>query len=171
VNDFSTIIGEADGNEVIPAGEYELLVERTEMKKTKAGDGSYINVRFVVASGQHRGASFFGIYNFTNPNKTAENIGRGEFKDLCAACGMRIEGEKGNRRVLDPVTGMPIQGPDAIKSKRFLGNVVVKRSEQYGDGNELKGCRPYTDMPAGYTTSQDDPPFDPNDHNGSTGGL
>lgn len=74
------------GFDPLPEGHYLLIVEASEMKPTKAGTGTGINMKFQVVDGDHKGRGFFKWINYKNPNDTAQKIGRAELAMICRAC-------------------------------------------------------------------------------------
>jgi len=111
-------------NEPIPAGWYNVKVHGAELKNTKAGTGQYISVRYDVIGPTHQGRVVFGNINIKNPNPKAEEIGRQQLGDLMRSIGLA--------RVTD--TDQLIGGQLKIK-------VDVRKDEQYGDSNEVKGFK------------------------------
>jgi hypothetical protein len=69
------------GFEPVPAGWYKVLIDESEMKPTKAGDGAYLHCRFNILEGQYAGRKLFARLNLRNANPTAQEIG---FKQLSA---------------------------------------------------------------------------------------
>lgn len=69
------------GFEPVPAGWYKVLIDESEMKPTKAGDGAYLHTRFNILEGPYTGRKLFARLNLRNANPTAQEIG---FKQLSA---------------------------------------------------------------------------------------
>lgn len=69
------------GFEPVPAGWYKVLMDESEMKPTKAGDGAYLHCRFNILEGPYTGRKLFARLNLRNANPTAQEIG---FKQLSA---------------------------------------------------------------------------------------
>lgn len=111
-------------NEPVPAGWYQVKVHGAEVKNTKAGTGQYIAVRYDILGPTHQGRVVFGNLNIKNPNPKAEEIGRQQLGDLMRSIGLA--------KVTD--TDQLIGGTLKIK-------VDVRRDEQYGDSNEVKGFK------------------------------
>jgi len=88
---FSTEdLPQGNGNfEPLPAGWYTVKVTDANLKSTKAGDGSYIAVRYDVLGPTHQGRVVFGNLNIHNPNPKAEEIGRQQLGDLMRAIGLK----------------------------------------------------------------------------------
>ena len=111
-------------NEPVPAGWYNVKIHGAELKNTKAGTGQYISVRYDVIGPTHQGRVVFGNINIKNPNPKAEEIGRQQLGDLMRSIGLA--------RVTD--TDQLIGGQLKIK-------VDVRKDDQYGDSNEVRGYK------------------------------
>ena len=76
------------GFDPIPAGKYIAAITGSEMKATKAGDGSYLQLEFTVVDGEMKGRKVWSRLNLNNPNKQAVQIARGELSAICRAVGV-----------------------------------------------------------------------------------
>jgi hypothetical protein len=110
--------------EPIPDGWYDATIVESSMKDTKAGTGEYIAVRYKIDGPSHQGRVLFGNLNVKNPNPKAEEIGRQQLGEIMRAIGLT--------RVSN--TDQLIGGQLSIK-------IVIKRDQQYGDGNDIKGFK------------------------------
>lgn len=72
----------------IPVGEYNFLIEKVELKPTKAGTGSYLSLQLKVQGGQYNGRIAFDMITYTNPNPQAVEIGHRKLSALCRAAGI-----------------------------------------------------------------------------------
>lgn len=72
----------------LPPGWYDVNVTGAELKATKDGTGSYINVKYAVTGPTHQGRVVFGMLNIKNKNPKAEEIGRQQLGELMRACGL-----------------------------------------------------------------------------------
>lgn len=72
----------------LPEGRYEAVITDSDVKATRAGNGSYIQLEFEVVSGEHRGRRLWGRYNVENTNREAVEIGRAQFSAVCQAAGV-----------------------------------------------------------------------------------
>tara|TARA_R110000744_G_scaffold229404_1_gene347418 strand:- start:1012 stop:1482 length:471 start_codon:yes stop_codon:yes gene_type:complete len=115
-------IPENTGFAPIPAGTYPAMIADAEVKDTKAGDGQFIKVQLNITGANHPGRSVFANFNIRNPNPKAEEIGMQQLKQLTNAIGLAGE-------LLD--TQQLVGGSCGIV-------LAVTKSEQYGDGNEVK---------------------------------
>jgi len=71
--------------EVLPAGDYPVILTEIVEKATKDGTGSRMNCKASVLSGKHQNAVLFGGYNVRNASSLAQLIGRQQFKTIGAA--------------------------------------------------------------------------------------
>jgi hypothetical protein len=113
-NDYSTL----------PDGWYTVTIKSAEVQNTKAGNGQYIKVRFDVIGESHAGRVVFCNLNIRNPNPKAEEIGRQQTGELLRAIGLATATD----------TDQLVGGNLSIK-------VTTRKSEQYGDSNEVKGFK------------------------------
>jgi hypothetical protein len=74
--------------EPIPAGEYEAVITESEMKRTKAGDGSYRQLEFQIVEGEFKNRLLWDRLNLDNPNAQAVQIARAELSAICRAVGV-----------------------------------------------------------------------------------
>jgi hypothetical protein len=74
--------------EPIPAGKYLAVITDSEMKPTKAGTGSYLQLTFQVIDGEYRNRLLWARLNLDNPNDTARKIAQGELSAICRAVGV-----------------------------------------------------------------------------------
>jgi len=74
--------------EVIPPGKYVAVITDTEVKKNKAGTGSYLQLTFQVIEGEFKNRFLWARLNLDNPNATAVKIARAELSAICRAVGV-----------------------------------------------------------------------------------
>lgn len=72
----------------IPAGKYLAIITDSEMKPTKTGSGSYLQLTFEVLDGPCKGRKLWARLNLDNPNETAVKIARAELSAVCRAVGV-----------------------------------------------------------------------------------
>jgi len=122
--DFSGIEEETQRGP-LPVGEYTVVVDKAEMKKTKSGTGYYVNMILKVCDMKKRnGAVVFDIINVKNDSKEAEEIGKGRLKRMLTLAGVSD-------------VQMSKSGPDTLIGKKYNVYLTVKKSEQYGDQNKV----------------------------------
>lgn len=69
----------------IPAGKYIAMIRKSEMKATKKGDGSYLELQFTITDGEHKGHPLWTRLNLKNPNPQAVEIAERELSAICRA--------------------------------------------------------------------------------------
>ena len=72
----------------LPAGEYEMMIVKSDTKATKAGTGHYLETEMHVISGEHSGRRHWERFNLDNPNQQAVKIAQESLARLCAALGL-----------------------------------------------------------------------------------
>ena len=108
----------------IPEGWYDVEIKGAELRTTKAGTGQYIAVRYDVTGPTHAGRVIYGNLNVSNPNPKAEEIGRQQLGELMRAIGLGV-----------------VQDTDQLVGGRLSIKVSIRKSEQYGDSNDVKGFK------------------------------
>jgi len=109
--------------EPIPAGKYLAIITDSEMKPTKAGTGSYLEMVFQVIEGEHKGRNLWARLNLDNPNDVAVNIAKSELSSICRAVG-----------VMAPKDSMELHNIPLTITVRLR-----KRQDNGEMSNELKG--------------------------------
>ena len=74
--------------EAIPAGKYLAMITESEMKPTKSGAGSYLQLTFQILEGPYKGRFLWSRLNLNNANGTAVQIARSELSAICRAVGV-----------------------------------------------------------------------------------
>ena len=82
-----------DSFEAIPAGTYEAVIVESEMKPTKSGTGSYLELTVEIVSGEYQGRRVWSRLNLANPNVKAVEIARRELSSICRAVGVMNPGD------------------------------------------------------------------------------
>jgi hypothetical protein len=109
---------------LIPDGVYPAVIKAATIENTKAGTGQYVKIRFDIMGANHAGRVVFTNLNIRNPNPKAEEIGRQQLGELARALGIAT--------VTD--TDQLVGGQCQIK-------ITTRKSEQYGDQNEVKSFK------------------------------
>jgi hypothetical protein len=113
-----------------PAGKYRFMILETDVKATRAGDGSYLAVTHEVQGGPHNGRKFFNQITLANPNLQAQEIGQRQLSALCHTVGYLrpltdsdvLHGLSGEADI-----GVEPAGRDPKTGKEFAAKNVVKR--------------------------------------------
>lgn len=111
------------GFEPLPVGWYNAMVDETEIKPTKAGDGAYLRARYTILDGPAVNRKVFQNYNIRNPSEIAEKIGKGQLAAALLAMGIPAI-----QQSTDEMHGKPLK----IKLK-----IVTDDSGQYEPQNEI----------------------------------
>lgn len=106
----------------IPAGLYAAQVIDSDVKSTKSGTGQYIQLTWQVLDGDFKGRLVFDRLNIRNQNATAEKIGQQQLSGLCHALGV-----------------LKVQDTAQLHGKPCRIKVSIRKDDQYGDSNEIKG--------------------------------
>ncbi|CAB4136557.1 Protein of unknown function DUF669 [uncultured Caudovirales phage] len=72
----------------LPAGDYEMIIVKSDVKPTKAGTGHYLELEMQVIAGESSGRRHWERLNVDNPNKQAEEIAKEALAALCFAVGV-----------------------------------------------------------------------------------
>ena len=142
--DVGTLPQSTNNFDPLPPGWYEVSITDAEIRKTKAGTGSYIAVRYDVIGPTHQGRVVFRNLNIRNPNPKSEEIGRQQLGDLMRAIGVP--------RLTD--TDQLIGGSLKIKLK-------IREQEGYDPSNDVSGFKALEGSapPAPRAKPADDNPF------------
>jgi hypothetical protein len=109
--------------EPLPAGKYLAAITESEMKPTKNGSGSYLQLAFTILEGEFKNRVLWARLNLNNPNATAVKIARSELSAICHAVGV-------------------MQPRDSVELHNIplLITVKLKKREDTGElTNEIKG--------------------------------
>ena len=109
--------------ETLPAGKYLAAITESEMKPTKNGSGSYLQLTFTIIEGEFKNRVIWARLNLNNPNTTAEKIAKSELSAICHAVGV-------------------MQPRDSVELHNLplLISVKLKKREDTGElTNEIKG--------------------------------
>ena len=112
-----------DSFEALPAGIYIAQIERSDIKATRAGNGSYLSLGFKVIDGQYAGRWIWGNITLTNSNSQATEIGRKQLIKLANACGLG--------RVADSseLHGIPVKLK--VKQGEYNGDITNEISDYH----------------------------------------
>lgn len=111
--------------DVLPAGDYDVVIVNTEKKPTKAGDGAYLELTLQVCNGPHQNRKLFDRLHLWNASEKAVAIARGTLSAICRAV---------NR--LNPGDSVELHNLPGLRCK-----VAVKEDQQRGKYNEVKGYK------------------------------
>jgi Protein of unknown function (DUF669) len=105
----------------LPAGTYDFVIADTEIKESKSGRGSYLQVVSNVVGGEMDGRKLFDRFNIQHENKQAEEIGRRQLSALCHAIGL-----------------LQVADSDEMLGREFRAEVKIDRNKETGaEGNKV----------------------------------
>ena len=122
LNFNATTVEPAGEFTALPAGIYTAQITESELKQTKSGTGHYLQLTWRVLDGQYANRLIFERLNIANANETAQKIGQQQLSALCHAAGV-----------------LQVQDSSQLHNKPVRIKVTIRKDEQYGDSNEIKG--------------------------------
>lgn len=121
--------------ELVPTGWYQLVLEKTELKPTKAGNGALISFQAKIQGPTHANRVVFGNINYQNPNPQAQEIGQRQLSALCHAVGVL------NLSNVEQLCGIPFEGRVGATKPTYNVKGDVNSGIAYEAKNEIVGFR------------------------------
>jgi hypothetical protein len=107
----------------LPAGKYLAAITGTEMKPTKDGTGSYLNIEFTILEGEFKDRKVWDRLCLNIPSKKAVEIAQANLSAICRAVGV-----------------MKLHDSVELHNIPLLVTVKLKKREDNGElANEVKG--------------------------------
>jgi hypothetical protein len=88
LNFDATNVAPATGIDTVPAGWYAVAIDESDLKPTKDGAGTYLQLRFNILDGQYRGRKLFTRLNIVNQNEQARTIAIAQLSAIAHAVGI-----------------------------------------------------------------------------------
>lgn len=132
--DFGSVFGgqgfdasqhQSQSFDVLPAGDYEAIIVKSEMKANSAQTGKMLKLQLQIINGPFQNRVLFDQLNIDNPSDKAKQIALGTLSDICKAV-----------NVLTP------KDSSELHDKPLRIKVVVKKSDEYGEQNNIKSYKP-----------------------------
>lgn len=104
----------------IPAGEYPVVIVKSEMQDTKDKTGKFLLLEMQVVDGEFKGRLLWARLNLKNNNQQAVEIAKRQLADICRAVGKltpRDSAELHNIPLLVRVSVKPAQGEYAAQNE------------------------------------------------------
>lgn len=152
-------VAPSTGFETVPAGWYNVVIDESEMKPTKAGDGScYLKVRYSILDGQFAGRKIFGNINLQNKNPQATEIGLKQLSAVAHAVGVLMVADS------QQLHGIPLK----VKIK-----IRKDKDGEYDDQNEIQQWKNINEQVEGSAPAAGAPVFNgaPSGNAGPFGGA
>lgn len=132
--DARTVAPDAGAQEAIPAGWYIAQIDQSEVKPTSSGDGSFLECRYVILDGQHKGRKVFSRFNLRNPSEEAVRIAYGQLSALCHAVGVVLCEDSQQLHNLPVKVKVSVRKGSPKKDK----DTGLPTGENYEDSNDIK---------------------------------
>ena len=111
----------------LPPGNYPVIVESSEFKETRAGNGKFLLLQLMVMDGKGKNRKLFDRLNLENPNPQAVEIAKKQLASLCRAMGKQ-----------------KIADSSELHNNPVVARVEIQKgSDGYEDSNEVKGYQKY----------------------------
>ena len=131
ISGFDANTVEPNSFDVLPAGEYEACITASQVKPTSNGSGKYLELQLQILNGEYQNRVLFDRLNLWNPSEKATQIARGTLSSICRAVG-----------ILTP------NDSSELHNKPLRIKVTVRKSDEYGDQNDVKAYKPRNGKPA-----------------------
>ncbi len=115
----------------IPAGKYQAVITDSELKMTKSGTGSYLELTFEIISGEYEKRKLWARLNIRNNNQKAVEIAQRDLSAICHAV-----------NVLHPQDSCELHDKPLTIAVRLVKN---ENDDEYR--NEIKGYGPAETVP------------------------
>ena len=120
--------------EPLPAGKYLAVITGSEMKPTKSGNGSFLELTFQVIEGGFKGRLLWSRLNLDNPNPLTVKIARSELAAICRAVGVMEPRDSCELHNLPLVV--------SVKQKTDADGEVRNEIKGYAKRETANGARP-----------------------------
>ena len=109
--------------EAIPSDKYTAEITKSELKATKAGDGTYLEIEYTVLEGEYRGRKVWDRLCLNHPTPKTVEIARANLSAICHAVGI-----------------MKPRDSNELHNIPLTINVKTRRDDSTGNiFNEIKG--------------------------------
>lgn len=128
--DASGVAPSENDFDVLPPGWYRAEIVGSEMKETNARNGHYLALQYRIigpsdGSSKYENRRVFCNLNLDNPNPKAVEISERNLADICRSVGITTVGNS-----------------NQLHEKPHMIKLAIRKSEQYGDSNDVKGFKP-----------------------------
>jgi hypothetical protein len=115
---------EAQSFDVLPAGEYDVVIVSSTVQKTKSGTGKLLKLELQVINGPFKNRKLFDNLNLWNSSQEAQKIARGQMSAICRAIG-----------------NLTPKDSSELHMKPIRCKVRIKKSDEYGASNKIVGYK------------------------------
>lgn len=111
--------------ETLPPGDYLAMIVESEKKATKAGNGSYIELKMQIIDGPYKGRHQWDRLNLWNQSEQAVAIAQATLSAVCHAVG-----------VMQP------RDTSQLHNKPLIVSVGTRKNQEQELVNTIKGYKP-----------------------------
>lgn len=116
--------------EVLPPNNYRVVITDSDLKETARG-GQMLKLNLQVQGGEFNNRVVFDNINIVCPGSDiAERIGRERLSTICNIIGVS-----------------QLKDTSQLHGKPLMARIAIRKSDQYGDQNEVKGYMPLAAAP------------------------
>jgi hypothetical protein len=120
--------------EVVPAGEYRVMISDSEMENNSKGTGQFLKLTIQIIDGPHAGVTIFDRLNLVNVSPKAVEIAQRTLSAICHA-----------------VNVMQVQDSAQLHNRPLIARIFYKEGGEpdgkggvRGPSNEIKAYKPIT---------------------------
>lgn len=106
----------------VPAGTYTAHIVESDLRPLKSGNGNGLSLTFEIIEGPFERRKVWANLNVQHTNPEAQRIGQQQLSSLCHAVGV-----------------MRLADTTQLHGKPLRIRVAIRKDEQYGDKNDIKG--------------------------------
>lgn len=128
----------------LPAGDYEVVITQSEMRRNKAGTGAYVAMTYQVVNGKYANRLIFDNINILNASAKAQEIGHQSLAKIGKAVGVT--------KIVDTT---------ALHGLPFVVRVAVRPADEargFKAGNDVKDYFPAGTVAASAPAAAPTPP-------------
>ena len=118
---FNAETYEPEDFDLLPVGDYLAAITESEIRTTRSGTGTYLELRYTVLDGEHKGRHVWQRITITNASDKAVAMGQHELWEVCHALGVMQLNDSSE------LHDIPVEVPVRIE----------KGSGDYGDQNVI----------------------------------
>lgn len=148
--DVTNVVEQDNSFAPLPAGDYQVIVDDSDFRETKSGNGKYLHLELSVVSEEGKGRKVFDNLNLENPNPQAVEIAQRQLAGLVRACGkIKIEdsSELHNIPVMANLSVRPASGGyDASNDVKYY-KMLPKDTKTYPAVPPAESGTPKDDIP------------------------
>jgi hypothetical protein len=166
--DARTVAPDTGSADALPAGWYNVMMDESEMKPTKAdasgNTGAYLKCRYAVMDGQYAGRKIYANLNLRNANPIAQEIAYKQLSAICHAVNVlnmqdtqELHGKPLKIKVKMRKATDEYEASNDIGAYKNINDTSVGASAAAGASAPPAGFGAPAGMPAGFAPAQNFP--------------